>query len=166
MFKIATLLLLMACIDYAAYPQDSSANLFRDASHCLVTEKQDWLAVRNTHTKVLELGYLIDPKSDPGVNHIYVVVYASAERSKGRVFDLRYQENANGTLFDVQNNASFEITEKAIKFIDPPLGGTWTQAHLQSAIRLAGRKTSIKLSIADLMAPYPGVSCRSYVESR
>jgi len=166
MFKIAKLLLLMACIDYAAYAQDSSVKLFRDASHCLVTERQDWLAVQKADTKSLEFGYVIDTKSDPGVNHIYVVVYTNPDRSKGRVFDLRYRQRASGTLLDVQNNASFVRSGKGIVFVDPPLGGTWTQTHLLSAIKQAGREASTTFNLADLTAQFPGVSCKSYVGNK
>ena len=163
MFKIAKLLLLMACIDYAAYAQDSSAKLFRDASHCLVTERQDWLAVQKADTKSLEFGFVIDTKSDPGVNHIYVVVYTNPDRSKGRVFDLRYQQRASGTLLDVQNNASFVRSGKGIVFCRSASG--WHMDTSASSVRnQAGRARShTTFNLADLTAQFPGVSCKSYV---
>jgi len=160
------LLSLLVCKDCAAYSQDSGAKLFRGASHCLVTEKQDWLAVQKAVSKTLEFGFVIDPKSGPGGNHIYVVAYTNPDRSKGRVFDLRYQQKADSTLFDVQNNASFVKSGTGIAFDDPPLGGTWTQTQLLSAIKQIEHSASIRLNIVDLTAPYPDVSCNSYVGNK
>lgn len=166
MFKIATSLLFLACIGHPAFSQDSGVELLRGASHCLITERQDWLAGQKANSKALDFGYVIDNKSEPGVSHIYVVVYTNSERSRGRVFDLLYQRNASGTLFDVQNNASFVRAGNRIAFVDPPLGGTWAQTHLLSAIRQAGHEASFTLNIVDLTATFPGVNCKSYVGNK
>ena len=166
MFKVATLLTLAVCLTQTAYPQESGAKLLLDASHCLVTEKQNWISIQKRGPTALDFGYVIDTESDPGTNHIYVIYYENADRSRGKVFDLLYRHRGSHITLDVQNNASFTKSGKGIVFVDPPLGGTWTQTHLLSAIKQAGRKASTILSVGDVSASFPGVSCKSYVKDR
>lgn len=162
---MAALPLLVTCASHVAYAQDRVPELLRQASHCLIADRRGWLAGDSSNAKSLTLGYVIDTKSDPGSNHIYVVVYTNPQHSKGRVFDLLYERRGSVTSLDIQNNASFVESRGSVTFVDPSLGGTWTQTHLQSAIKQAGRKPAITLNLVDLSAPFSGVSCKTYVGS-
>jgi hypothetical protein len=139
--------------------------LFLSASHCLATEG-NWLPVRDPKASSFEAAYVIDTKSDPGVNHIYVVIYTNKEHSKGKAFDLRYKVGAGKTTMDVQNNAGFAVSRGRVIFSEPPLGGTWTQTHLSSAITHAGAKVATVLDLSQVSEPSPDVKCESYVGNK
>jgi hypothetical protein len=165
MHKLSALLLLAALASGLAQSQDASTRLFLTASHCLATER-NWLPVRDSTASAFEAAYIIDTKSDPGVDHIYVVVYTNKEHSKGKAFDLRYKVSAGKTTMDLQNNAGFAISRGHVVFSEPPLGGTWTQTHLASAIMQAGKRVATVLDPSQVSPPSPDVKCESYVSNK
>lgn len=166
MVKLTTLLLLILSVNGAVHSQDSNPKLLRDALHCLVSSKRDWLGLQKSGEKVLEVSYVIDRRSDPGVAHLYVVVYTDAKHSKGLAFDLLFMVKGGSTVLDIQNNASFEISHKEITFVNPPLGGTWTETQLMSAIGRAGKRSSRKFIVDDLSLPSHDVTCKCYADGK
>lgn len=166
MLKLSVLFPLILWSGLAAHSQSNGPELLRGASHCLTVEDTDWLAVQNSQTKSVRVSYAIDTLSYPGTNTIYVVVYANSDRSSGKIFDLTYQQKGGKTIFDVQNNGSFARSGNRIDFVDPPLGGVWTQAHLVRAIRRAERRQEVLFDVKELSASSPGVTCRSFVGNK
>ena len=163
MLKLSVLFPLILWSGLAAHSQNNSSELLRGASHCLVVEDTDWLSVQKSHAKSVRVGYVIDTLSYPGTNTIYVVVYANSDRSSGKIFDLTYQQKGGKTIFDVQNNGSFVRLGNKIDFVDPPLGGVWTQAHLMRAITRAGLRPEVLFDVKELSVSFPSVTCKSYV---
>lgn len=165
MAKLSVLLLLVALASNTARSDDTNTKLFLSASHCLTVERR-WLPARDPKAASFETSYFIDTKSDPGVNHIYVVVYTNKDHSKGLAFDLRYKVSAGKTTMDIQNNATFSISRGRVDFTDPPLGGTWTQTHLASAIMQAAKQAATVLDPSRASEPSPDVKCESYVGNK
>jgi len=50
--------------------------------------------------------------------------------------------------------------------VDPPLGGTWTQEHLVSAIKRIERRTTFTVPVKELQSPSAEVNCESYADHR
>jgi hypothetical protein len=72
-------------------------------------------------------------------------------------------------VFNIQNNASFVLSKNepsGVSFVNPPLGGTWTQEHLASAIKEKEieRQPRFALSLKDLFAADPSLVCESYTD--
>jgi len=166
MLKISILFPLMLCSGLAAHSQSNSSELLRGASHCLVVEDTDWFSVQKSHAKSVRVSYAIDTVSYPRENTIYVVAYADGGRASGKIFDLIYQQKGRKTIFDVQNNGSFTRSGNRIDFVDPPLGGVWTQAHLVRAITRAGLRPEVLFDVKELSATFPSVTCKSYVSDK
>jgi hypothetical protein len=138
----------------------------RGASHCLAVEDTDWLSVQKSQAKSVRVSYAIDTVPYSGKSTIYVVAYADSGRASGKIFDLIYEQKGRKTIFDVQNNGSFVRSGNRIEFVDPPLGGVWTQAHLVKAIRRAERRPEVLFDVQALSASSPGVTCRSFVGNK
>ncbi|WP_158820334.1 hypothetical protein [Granulicella sp. S156] len=166
MLKISILFPLILWSGLAAHSQSNSSELLRGASHCLVVEDTDWLSVQKSHAKSVRVSYAIDTVSYPGERTIYVVAYADSGRASGKIFDLIYHQRGRKTIFDVQNNSSFLRSGNKIDFVDPPLGGVWTQRHLIRAIRRAERRPEVLFDVKELSASSPGVICKSFVGSQ
>jgi hypothetical protein len=129
------------------------------------------LAVKNflpsTKATKLSFGFLLDEKSYPGDKAIYVVNYAAPTRSNGLVFTIFLTEHDGRQDFNIQNNASFVLSKddfEGVSFVNPPLGGTWTQEHLASAIKRIEKQPRVTLSVEDLRATNSSVRCESYTD--
>jgi hypothetical protein len=166
MLKISILFPLILWSGLAAHSQSNSSELLRGASHCLAVEDTDWLSVQDSHAKSIRVSYVIDTVSYPGGKTIYVVAYEGSGRAKGEIFDVVYQQKDRKTIFDVQNNGSFVRSGNKIDFVDPPLGGVWTQAHLMRAIKRAGLRPEVLFDVKELSASFPSVTCKSYVSDK
>ena len=69
--------------------------------------------------------------------------------------------------FNIQNNASFVLSKdefEGVSFVNPPLGGTWTQEHLASAIKRIEKQSRFNISAKELSAADPSVRCESYTD--
>jgi len=51
-----------------------------------------------------------------------------------------------------------------VSFVNPPLGGTWTQEHLASAIKEIEKQPRFALSVKDLSAADPSLVCEAYTD--
>ncbi len=131
-------LLVLSCLSSTFYAQDQPPKVLLGAAHCLAIGQQDWLGL--VHRKVTELNidYLVDAGYYPGETVLYLVDYTVPSRSEGLVFAIFLRRRDGRRVFDIQNNAKFRRSDNGVQgvdFVDPPLGGTWTQQHLVSVIK-------------------------------
>src|SRR5450755_3251339 len=132
----ATILALFICIVLVAGTvAQTTPQLLSGAVRCLVVEN----FLPSSRATRLTFGYFLDEKSYAPERVIYVVMYAAPTRSNGLVFSIFLTKHQALQNFDIQNNASFVLSRRdgphGVAFVDPPLGGTWTQERLASAIR-------------------------------
>jgi hypothetical protein len=138
--KVGLAILLLTYLGATAHSQEHSPQLLFSAAHCLAV-KNFLPSPKNTR---LIMGYLLDEISYPGEKVIYVVNYAASARSSGLAFALFLTEHDGNQEFNIQNNASFALSTDGfdtVSFVDPPLGGIWTQDHLASAIKQIEKQT-------------------------
>jgi hypothetical protein len=112
----------------------------------------------------LLVGYFLDSISYPGTDVAYITQYTKLDRSRGFVFTVVYAEQGARTNFDIQNNARFIRRKNGINFVDPPLGGEWTQQHLIEGIEHAARRPPLSIPAKSIMAPLGPAECRSYTD--
>jgi hypothetical protein len=172
MSKKRNLALILACLagfGAAARPQEGAGQppeLLRQAAHCMVTDSPDMHKLLRENRKELNLGYYVDNKSYPGEQALYVVDYSGPKLAKGLayVFFVRHRESR--LILRVENNASFVHKKKGIEFLETPVGGVWTQEHLEEAIDRIGQDAMFLFSVKELRAPDAGVTCESYADVR
>ena len=111
----------------------------------------------------LSLGYFLDTSSYPGEEALYLVNY---EGSKGQAFVFFVGDRDRRRVFRLENNASFMRKKKGIEFVDPPLGGVWTQEHFESAIERIEQDPKMEVVVKDLRGNFPDVRCESYSDAR
>jgi len=119
-----------------------------------------------TKASTLTFGYLLDAKSYPGEQVLYVVDYTEANHSGGVVFAVFFTLKDGNQVFNIQNNAKFTKKGDDVEFVDPPLGGTWTQQHLISAIKQIELSQTVTTSTTDLITPAPTVHYESYADGK
>jgi len=163
-------LLLLSCLCITVWAQEQPPELLREAAHCLAAKGHggaDWLNIRGSKVTELRLGYFVDTKSYPGDRVLYVVSYTGTQRSEGFVFTILLDRHGRRHNFHIQNNAKFVRSKDGIagiNFVEPPLGGIWTQQHLVAAIKKIGRKPSFTVPVRELLAPSALVRCSSYAD--
>jgi hypothetical protein len=104
------------------------------------------------------LGYFLDTKSYPGDKALYVVDYTTKDGSEGHVFTVFVTLNGGRRTFDIQNNAKFVRSAKdpwSVNFVEPPLGGVWTQEHIALAIKRIEHQRTFKIAVRDLSGVRP-----------
>jgi hypothetical protein len=82
-------------------------------------------------------------------------------------FAIFLTERDGHPAFNIQHNASFVLSKDepiSVSFVDPPLGGTWTQEHLASAIKEIEKQPRFTLSAKDLSAADPSLVCEAYTD--
>jgi hypothetical protein len=118
-------------------------------------------------SKASRLTYLLDEKSYPGDRVVYLVKYAAPARSNGLGFAIFLTEQGARQEFNIQNNAGFALSQDesdGVSFVNPPLGGTWTQEHLASAIKRIEKEPRFTISVKDLSAADSSIRCESYAD--
>jgi hypothetical protein len=161
MKKLAMLLLMG--LGATVQAQGQTPQLAFRAAQCLAVK--DFLP--SSKATRLSFGYLLDEKSYPGDKVIYVVNYAAPTRSNGLVFTIFVTEHDGRQDSNIQNNASFVLSRdqfEGVSFVNPPLGGTWTQEHLASAIKRIEKQPRFIISVKDLSAADPSIRCESYTD--
>jgi hypothetical protein len=160
--------LLLLCLGFcgSACPQDQSFTLLRQAAHCLVTAGPDAKRLMHGNPKLLRFGYYLDTNSYPGEEALYLVNYEGSNLSKGLAFIFFVGDKDRRRVFRLENNASFVVKKKGIEFIEAPLGGIWTQEHLESAIEHIEQEPKMELLVKDLREKFPDVRCESYSDAR
>jgi hypothetical protein len=115
----------------------------------------------------LGLGYVTDDTSYPGENVIYVVAYTAAGRTAGAAFAV-FASERNGSLeLSIQNNATFAVDKSeptGVTFVNPPLGGAWTQEHLATAIRRVATQPIYRVPADKLRRGVARTVCSAYTD--
>lgn len=164
-------ILLCLCLGAAAFPQnrDESPNqppeLLRQAAHCLVTDGPDAKKLQK-RSKELTLGYYLDTRSYPGEQALYVVDFSGPNLSKGLVFVFFVRQRSDQRVLRVENNASFIRKKKGIEFTERPVGGVWTEEHVQDAVDRILQTAMYLFQVKEIRGPYPEVRCESYSDVR
>ncbi|MGB8801715.1 MAG: hypothetical protein WCC97_13605 [Candidatus Acidiferrales bacterium] len=154
---------LLICLVTTAYSQGETPQLMTRAAHCL--EVKNFLPSSSVAT--LDFGYLLDEKSYPGDKVIYLVNFTAPARSNGLVFAVFVTVRDGVQHFNIQNNATFVLSKdrsRGVSFVDPPLGGTWTQQHLASAIKRIEKQPRFTIAVESLLATDASIRCESYTE--
>jgi hypothetical protein len=163
MKKVSLAISLAICLGATVHSQEQTPQLLFRAAHCLAVK--DFLP--SSRSKTLSLGYLLDEKSYPGDKVIYLVQYAAPARSNGLVFAIFLTERDGHQDFNIQNNASFVLSKDdlhGVSFVNPPLGGTWTQERLASAIERIEKLSRFAIPVKELYTTDPSISCESYTD--
>lgn len=164
MKKSVLSILLLGCLSASLGICEKAPQLLTQAAECLATKQ----FLPSSRAATLTLGYLLDEKSYPDDKVIYLVDYASPSESNGWVFAMVLTGNNGHQHFDIQNNATFVVSNKGfdgVSFVDPPLGGTWTQEHLASAIQQIEKQPRFTI-LKESLSTASSEGCRSYTDSR
>lgn len=165
MKKIAFGTLLIVCVAANAQSQQQPPELLLRTAQCLAVKK----FLPPSKSARLTFGYFFDEKSYPGDTVIYIVEYATPTRSNGHVFTVFLADAKGRQEFSIQNNASFVLSKNepsGVSFLDPPLGGTWTQAHLAAAIQQIEKQRRFRIPVKLLSSPDRSFTCDSYTDSQ
>lgn len=161
--RVMTLALVwtLLCFTCAARTQHDGQMLLRGAGHCLAAKH----FLPYSRATTLKFGYLLDEKSYPGKKVLYVVIYPHPSRQAGLVFAIFLPHDAH-QKFNIQNNARFKVSKnsKEVLFITPPIGGTWTQEHLVSAVKRIGKQPELTIPVKSLLAEDSSASCMAYTD--
>jgi hypothetical protein len=163
MKKITLAMSLLFWLGATVYSQEQTPRLLLHAAQCL--EVKQFLP--SSKATKLTFGYFLDEKSYSPDRVIYLVNYAAPARSNGLVFAVFLTEHDGHQVFNIQNNASFVLSKNepiGVSFVNPPLGGTWTQEHLASAIKEIEKQPRFALSAKDLLAADASLVCESYTD--
>ncbi len=163
MKKMILIAFLLAFYASTTCPQEQPQQLVVHAGHCLVVKG----FLPSSRAKILSFGYFLDEKSYPGDKVLYVVNFASPTRSDGLVFAIFLTRDGDHQVFNIQNNASFVLSKEdvhGVSFVDPPLGGTWTQGRLALAIDQIEKQPRLAIPVRDFLAVDASSSCESYTD--
>jgi hypothetical protein len=126
----------------------------------LATGKYAWVDAQNV--KTLALGYQTDNKTFAGGKYLYVVVFNSPKRDGGKVFDIRIKDHHT---YSIENNATFVSGPNGIAFTEPPLGGTWAQNQLTTAVQqILRHRKWYEAQVKYLLKPNNHMHCETSVE--
>lgn len=153
------------CLSCTANAANAGTRLVTDASRCLAAKG----FLPHSEVSKLTLGYFLDAKSYPGQRMLYIVEYPNSSRREGFVFTSFLKRRAGRRVFDIQNNARFEFSKNGyhgVTFVDPPLGGNWTQDHLALAIRVIEKRPTIAVPEQDLVGSNSTNICEAYTDQQ
>ena len=107
----------------------------------------------------------LDERSYPGERVLYLAHYRSESRRSGWIFVL-FRE---GTGWTVANNAAFEVSgDKSgrVEFTGTgqPLGGTWTQTHVELAIKRLAEQPLHSVGRDQLQREDAAQGCSAYTD--
>ena len=134
-----------------------------EVTHCLKVGDIDWLgdsAVLDK-AKILQVGLRHDRKTYPGEDVIFIVVFEN--RTKGDVFELTRQDHKGIRSYRIENNGSFTLGPRGLKWRGEILGGIWTHEYIEENVRKLLKRRRIAISIKAALRPNPHVTCSSYV---
>ena len=148
---------------FATCNSQSQTAILERAAHCSVTA---WLSPQDVNGADITVGYISAAKGTNDFGHpIYLVSYFSSNHKQGYVFDIGYKKQDGRWILLLQNNAKFIRSGKDVNFVDPPLGGTWTQEHLIKGIERIATQPAASFRIQSLLKPDSSTDCRSYADS-
>jgi hypothetical protein len=157
--------LLLSCLTSTVCAQEQAPQLLVKATQCLEAKKH----LPPSTATTLSFGYLVDSKSYPGEKVLYIVNYTGSDLSEGMVFAIFLEQHDGRRIFNIQNNAKFVRSKNDIEgvdFVEPPLGGIWTQEHLVAAIKRIERQPRFDLRVKDLLTPSVLTQCESYADRK
>lgn len=157
------LLGIVICLSCVSHAQDGGTVLLHRAAHCLAAKN----FLPPSKAGEITFGYLLDEKSYPGEKMLYVVEYSKPSRTDGFVFTIFLTDRDGGQDFNIQNNARFTLSkdgDEGVSFATPPLGGTWTQEHLVSAIKQIEKQPKFTISSKDMLTIDSSISCEAYTD--
>lgn len=157
------LLGMLICVSRADRAQDEGTPLLHQAVHCLATKK----FLPPSKMADGAFGYVLDEKSYPGQKMLYVVKYLRPSRQEGLVFTIFVTDHDGNRDFNIQNNARFTVSkngDEGVSFANPPLGGSWTQEHLISAIKQIEKQPRSTVSAKDMLTIGSSISCEAYTD--
>ncbi len=165
MKRVSLAILFLFCFaDASAYSQEQPSQLLIHAAHCLFVNDM----FPPSKAIALTFGYFLDENSYPGEKVLYVVDYASPARSNGFVFTIVLETpHEEHQVFNIQNNATFVLSKGGIHgvtFVDPPLGGDWTQERLASAIERIEKQPRFRIPVKDFLSVDSSIHCESYTD--
>ena len=134
-----------------------------EVTHCLKAGDIDWLgdSAFLDKSKVLHVAFSHDRKTYPGQDVIFVVVLESGTR--GDVFELTHENQGSKRNYRVENNGSFKIGPKGLKWTGEILGGIWTHEYIERNIRRLLRQPSVAIPVRTALRSYREITCSSYV---
>jgi hypothetical protein len=153
----------LICSSCAGHAQDEGAALLPQAVHCLASK--NFLPPSKMADGTF--GYVLDSKSYPGEKMFYVVEYPKPSRRDGLVFTIFVTDHDGHRDFNIQNNARFIASkhgDEGVAFANPPLGGSWTQEHLISAVKQIAKQPTVALPMKNLVEVDSSVSCEAYTD--
>jgi hypothetical protein len=158
-----TALLFLGCFIATHCAQEKAPPQINKAAQCLV--KKNFFP--RSRAATLSLGYFLDEKSYPDERVFYLVDFTAYHRSDGLVFTIVLKQQGDHQIFNIQNSGSFRLSKDEFdgaSFVDPPLGGTWTQEHIAAAIQQIERQSRFTVPVGELSAVAPLVDCESYTD--
>ena len=157
------IVLLLACFGGSIVAQERPPKLLNDAASCLVTGNADWLGLNELKAGSVTLGFIIDTKSWPGEKHVFVAAYT--QNRGGNLFDFKVERSGEGQSLTIQNNLAFVRSRSGVSFVEPPLGGVWTEQLLDRVVKQIALRPRFILLTKDLKVG-PKTDCRSYADRR
>ena len=161
--KTLVAVVILAFISSISRPQTQTPKLLIRSAHCLAAKGQ----LARSKATALTFGYLLDENSYPGQKVLYVVEFASPTEPKGFAWAIFIGQDGDLQVFNIQNNTSFVLSKgelHGVKFVNPPLGGVWTQDHLAFAIERIVKQPRFIISVKDTLASDPSTRCESYTD--
>lgn len=165
MKKVALGMLLMLSSAATVQAQGQPPKLLFQAVRCLAAKK----FLPSSVASKLTFGYILDKRSYPGRTVVYLVAYAAPSRSNGQIYAVFVTKHSRYHVFNIQNNATFILSKNELSgvyFVTPPLGGTWTHAHLASAIREIEKKPRFSIRVPGLSTVGESIVCDAYTDSK
>jgi len=133
-----------------------------EVTHCLKVGEIDWLSDSAVleKAKILQVGLRHDRTTYPGKDVIFAVVLETP--AKGDVFELTRENRQGVRSYRIENNGSFTLGAKGVKWRGEILGGIWTHEYIERNVRKLLKRRSITISIRAALRPNPQATCSSY----
>ncbi len=160
MKRYLALLLLLPAMGVFVGAQDRAPVPLFEATQCILNGKYEWVNVKDQ--KSIRLAYHADNKTFSGAKYLYVIVFSTPKRDRGKIFDIRLKDHRT---YSIENNATFINTPEGITFPEPPLGGNWTQNQLTNSIQAILRHHKwYEVQVKTLLKPSSHLQCETNIE--
>ncbi|HLJ78683.1 MAG TPA: hypothetical protein VKT75_14775 [Acidobacteriaceae bacterium] len=141
------------------YAENSGAPpLLIDAASCLVNSKDDWLGVATNKPAELEMGYVVDHKSQM----VYLVNFDDEMHTSGTVVAFVPEGGGRHRTLHFQYKVKFRQPEdggRTVVLTGMPYGGIGTRDHILHAIYDIGYST-YRIPMSDV-GTHPEAACQN-----
>lgn len=137
---------------------ENTPPLLVDAAQCLVNSKDDWLDVARLKPTELEMGYVVDRRSQI----VYLVNFDDNMHTSGTVVAFVPEGRERHRSLTFQYKVHFRQPEdgsRKIELIGMPYGGIGTRDHILHAIYDIGYST-YRISMSDI-GNHPEAACQN-----